>query len=39
MNHYELGVKVSDELFDAIDIEYLDMGQWNYIIRPTKKEK
>ena len=39
MNHYELGVKVSDELFDAIDIEYLDMGQWNYIIRPTKNEK
>lgn len=38
-NHYDLGVKVSDAIFNTLNIEYLNMGQWNYIIRPSKNEK
>lgn len=37
--HYELGVKISDMIFNNINIQYLNMHQWNYIIRPTKNEK
>ena len=34
--HYELGVTVPNDIFNNINIEYLNMEQWNYIIRPSK---
>lgn len=33
--HYETGIKVSDEIMDGLNLEYHDVcPQWNYTIRP-----
>lgn len=35
---YQTGIKVSDEEFEAINIERLDFhGEWNYIIKPQNE--